>query len=237
MTKISAIMALFNTPFDLLQKTVESILNQTLSDFELIVIDDSSTTDYTDFFKKFNDSRIKYIKLNKNSGPGHARNVGIKSANGDYIAIVDSDDIYLKNRFEIQSKFLDKKTDIDLISCALKQSNNGKISNVTEDDEQIKTELLFNSPIVNPAVMFRRKIFIEKNLFYTENKTYGEDYELWIDALFEKIKMANLKDILMIYTRRKGQLSSAKIENQIQILKNLYKKIFLKLNISPTEDE
>ena len=79
--KLSAVMALYNTPYEYLQKTVESILNQSFQDFELIIVDDCSTIEYEEFLSQFNDSRIKYHKLEKNSGPSNARNYGIKIAN------------------------------------------------------------------------------------------------------------------------------------------------------------
>lgn len=237
MPKISAVMALYNTPYDLLEATVKSILSQTFTDFELIVIDDASSNEYKDFIHSFNDERIKYLKLKNNSGPGHARNEGIKKATGEYIAIIDSDDIYLPNRFEVQADFLDKNPDISLISCAFKQSNNGRIPAVIEQDKDIKTGMLFNSQLANPCVMFRKNIFLENNLFYPENINFAEDYELWLNAMFKGIKMANLKDVLMIYTRRPGQLSKEKQDKQISILKDLYRKIFAQLKMDVSHNE
>lgn len=235
--KISAVMALYNTPHKLLKKTIHSILNQSLSNFELIIIDDASNIEYKNFIDTLNDKRIKYFKLEKNSGPGYARNEGIKKATGEYIAIVDSDDIYNPKRFEAQAIFLDNNSGISLVSCAFKFSNKCKISPVIEKDEDIKTALLFNSALSNPAAMFRRKKFIEKNLFYPENIKFAEDYSLWIDATFKGIKMANLNEVLMIYTRRKNQLSRTKVYEQITILKDLYKKIFSKLGIEVSDEE
>lgn len=234
--KISCVMALYNTPYKLLEKTLKSILNQTYTNFELIIIDDASTMNYKNFFEKFNDKRIKYFKLEKNSGPGHARNEGIKKALGDYIAIVDSDDIYYPQRFEKQLNFLENNQEISLISCAFKFSNKQKFANILEKDENIKAALLFNSALSNPAVMFRKEEFTRKNLFYPEDIKFAEDYSLWIDAMFIDIKMANLPDILMIYTRRKNQLSRSKAEEQGKILKNLYKKIFEKLGIDFSDE-
>lgn len=237
MPKISAIMALYDTPYDYLQKTVESLLNQTFEDFELIIIDDASTVDYKDFFENFHDSRIKYFKLEKNAGPGHARNEGIKKAQGEYVAITDSDDIYMPQRFKVQSEYLDKNQDISLISGAFKQSNNGKISKVAESDQNIKVFMLFNSPFANPLVMLRKNTFVEKNLFYPENINFGEDYQLWIDAMLAGIKMANLKEVLMIYTRRQNQLSKTKSDTQLSILKDLYRYIFKRMNMDVSTSE
>lgn len=237
MPKISAIMALYNTPYNYLKATVKSILSQTFSDFELIVIDDASTIEYQELFNHFNDERIKYFKLEENGGPGRARNEGTKKAQGEYIAIVDSDDVYLPQRFEVQINFLDKNPDISLISCAFKQSNNGKIPSVIEKDEDIKVAMLFNSQLANPAVMFRKNTFTEKNLFYAEDINFGEDYQLWLDAMFAGIKMANLNEVLMIYTKRKNQLSKTKIDKQTLILKDIYKNIFANLKMSVSQEE
>lgn len=237
MSKISAVMALYNTPIEYLQKTVESILNQTFKDFEFIVIDDASTIEYKEFFENFKDSRIKYFKLEKNAGPGNARNEGIKKALGEYVAIVDSDDIYLPKRFELQSKFFDENPEISLTSTNFKYSNKNKLSNAPLKDDDIKVFMLFNSPLCNPSAMFRRKEFLQQNLFYPEDRNFGEDYSLWINAMFAGIKMANLQDLLMIYTRRKGQLSREKQENQIDALKKLYREILEKIEIEATEED
>lgn len=235
--KISAVMALYNTPYNILNKTLKSILNQTFKNFELIIVDDASTFEYKKFFEKFVDPRIKYFKLDKNEGPGHARNIGIKKAIGEYVAIVDSDDIYKKKKFEVQSEFLDENTDISLLGSAFKFSNKRKTSTIIEKDEEIKNFMLFNSPFANPNMMYRKEVFSKKNLFYPENTNFGEDYALWLDAMFSGIKMANLKDILMIYVRRKNQLSKTKKDQQVSILKNLYNKIFLKLGLNASEEE
>lgn len=237
MPKVSAIMALYNTPYNYLKATVESILSQTFNNLELIIIDDASAIEYQEFFNNFNDERIKYFKSEKNSGPGHARNEGIKKAKGEYIAITDSDDIYLPQRFEVQVDFLDKNPDISLIGCAFKQSNNGKISSVIEKDEDIKVAMLFNSQLANPAVLFRKNIFTEKNLFYAEDINFGEDYQLWLNAMFADIKMANLSEVLMIYTKRKNQLSKTKADKQTKILKDIYRNIFANLKMTISQEE
>lgn len=237
MPKISAVMALYNTEFEFLKPTIESVLAQNFKDFELIVIDDASTIEYKDFFKSFNDKRIKYQKLEKNSGPGHARNVGIKMAKGKYVAILDSDDIYFPDRFNFQMEFLENNPDIDLVGCSVQYSSNKRIPPVFENNEEIKVEMLFNSQLANPAVMFRKDVFIEKNLFYPEDRNFGEDYELWVKAMFKGIKIANLKDVLMIYTRRPGQLSKTVTEKQITILKIIYKNIFDRLNMQVSLSE
>lgn len=237
MPKISVVMALYNTPYNFLQATVESLLKQTFSDFELIITDDASTMDYSEFFAKFNDDRIKYTKLEQNAGPGHARNQGIKKATGEYVAIADSDDVYLPQRLELQAKFFDENPGISLSGTTFRFSNRKKPSSMPLNDIDIKTFMLFNSPMCNPSVMFRREEFISKNLFYPEDINFAEDYELWIDAMFKGVKMSNLKENLMIYTRRPEQLSRAKSEKQTALLKKMYSKILSNIGLEATQEE
>lgn len=237
MPKISAIMPLYNTPFEYLNATVQSVLSQTFADFELIVIDDASTIDYKEFFEQFNDNRIKYFKLKKNSGPGHARNVGIKEATGEYIAISDSDDISLPERFCLQAEFLDKNPEISILGTGFRFSNRKNPASTILGEKEIKNFLLFNSSLCNPTVMFRREDMVSNNLFFDEKINFAEDYKLWIDAAFTGLKFANLNEVLLIYTRRAGQLSKEKEAVQISILKDLYKYIFTKLGFDATTEE
>ncbi len=237
MPKISAVMPLYNTPFEYLNATVESILNQTFTDFELIVIDDASTVEYKDFFENLNDSRIKYFKLEKNNGAGHARNEGNKKAQGEYIAVIDSDDVSLPERFKLQAQFLDKNPEISILGTGFRFSNRKNPAQTICDNNEIKNFLLFNSPLCNPTVMFRKKDLISRNLLFNETANFAEDYSLWIDAAFAGLKFANLKEMLLIYTRRPGQLSKEKEEIQVAILKDLYKCIFVKLGFEATDEE
>lgn len=237
MPKISAVMPLYNTPFEYLSATVESILSQTFADFELIVIDDASSVEYSEFFEKFNDERIKYFKLEQNSGPGRARNEGVKKATGEYVALVDSDDISLPERFKLQAEFLDKNPEISILGTSFQFSNRKNPALTIYGEKEIKNFLLFNSPLCNPTVMFRREDLVSKNLFFNEKINFAEDYNLWIDAAFANLKLANLKEVLLIYTRRSGQLSKEKEEIQVSILKDLYKEIFAKLGFEATREE
>lgn len=237
MPKISAVMPLYNTPFEYLSATVESILNQTFADFELIIIDDASTVEYKEFFEQFKDERIKYFKLEKNAGPGHARNEGINKATGEYVALVDSDDISLPERFKLQAEFLDKNPEISILGTSFRFSNRKNPALTIYKEKEIRNFILFNSPLCNPTIMFRRDDMIKKNLFFDKKINFAEDYKLWIDAAFAGLKMANLKELLLIYTRRSGQLSKEKEEIQISILKDLYKEIFAKLGFEATKEE
>lgn len=237
MTKVSVVMALYNTPFEYLHKTVESILNQSFTDFEFIIVDDASSIEYEIYFEKFIDERIKYYKLEKNNGPGFARNFGIKQAIGEYIAIADSDDIYLPCRLKSQIEFFDTNADISLIGSAYRFSNKNTISHVLVNNDDIKAYMLFNSALANPTIMFKKEVFINNGLFYPEDISFAEDYQLWVNAMFAGIKMANIDECLMIYTRRAGQMSKAALDYQIKILLKIYNDMFIHLGFEPSKEE
>ena len=231
MPKVSAIMALYNTPYECLDKTMKSILTQSFEDFELIVVDDASSIDYKEYFEKFNDRRIKYRKLAKNSGSGVARNSGMLMAQGEYLAICDSDVVYMKDRFKLQVEYLDSHEDISVLGGAYKFSNKTSVAKLVTSDDDLKISLLFNSPFANPVMMLRRKFFIDNNLFYSEMLNFGKDYALWANAMCKKAKMANMKDVLMVCARRKGQLPKQNDKKQEEALKVVYKNILIKIGM------
>lgn len=112
--KISCIMANYNTKEEYLTKSINSILNQTYKDFELIIVDDGSTNGNVEFLQEYKnkDNRIKLLINDKNMGQPYSRNRAIKTASGEYIAIMDADDISLKDRFKIEVDYLDSHKEI-----------------------------------------------------------------------------------------------------------------------------
>ena len=111
--KISVIIPTFNRE-KLIGNSIKSVLNQTLKNFELIIVDDGSTDNTKEVVDKFQDKRIKYIKLDTNQGASNARNIGIKNAKGKYMSFQDSDDIFYPNKLEIQlNNIINKKSDLD----------------------------------------------------------------------------------------------------------------------------
>lgn len=212
MTKISVIMPVHDTKVEWLQEAVKSILNQTFTDFEFIIIDDSSTNIQENVIKEFEDERINYQKLEPLSLPD-ALNYGINLAKGEYIARMDADDISLKNRFEKQVEFLD---------------NNLKYSIVGSWFEIFPKKIVVKHPktpklldfaagccIGHPTVMFRKADFDKYNLRYS-NEYYCEDYDLWSRAL-RHVDFYNIQEILLFYREEGVQRSQ---EGSIQLTKD-----------------
>lgn len=116
---ISVIIPTYNRARTL-EKAINSVLAQTYKDIELIIVDDCSKDDTQDIVSSIEDDRLKYIKLEKNSGANYARNMGISEANGEYIAFQDSDDIWRKEKLELELKFM-LENDYDVVFCSMIQ--------------------------------------------------------------------------------------------------------------------
>jgi glycosyltransferase involved in cell wall biosynthesis len=201
---------------------IESILNQTFSDFEFIIVDDGSTDKSKDIILSYNDKRIKYI-YQENSGCAVACYRGCKEAIGEYIARMDTDDICEKNRFEEQVRFLNTHPDYILVASACTYiDENGAIigrSFPYTTNRNIKRILLQGSPIAHPAVMYRKTAY-EKSGGYIGVRT-GEDFFLWNKmAKFGKYK--NIKKCFIKYRKTPYSLST-NIEREKRLL--LKKKI------------
>ncbi len=220
--KISVILPVYNCEL-YIKETIDSVLNQTFSDFELLIIDDFSTDKTVSVIKEFSDDRICLIEKQENSGLINSLNFGISLAKGEYIARMDGDDICLPERFAKQVAFLDKNPAIILCGTAYKTF--GAIEKEikhSSSHEKIAAQLCLNSPFGHPTVMGRKSIFEKHN--YSKDFENVEDYELWSRIIFEG-QVANLDEILLFYRVHENQVS--KIHNDVQRLRNLEIQLFL----------
>ena len=152
MTKISIIIPTYNYA-QYICEAIESVLNQTYKDFEIIVVDDGSTDNTKEVIKPYL-NKIKYI-YQQNSGPSAARNRGIKEAKGEYIAFLDADDIWLAQKLELQIKFMEKEKEVGLIfSDMILFNEKGIIKN-----SFLKEKLFFNKLSIKPLSFTEKVIY------------------------------------------------------------------------------
>lgn len=222
MPKISVIMSTYNTNKEFLKSSIESILNQTYSNFEFIIVCDGSADDFN-IINEYEDERIVIIKHDKSLGLTKSLNEAIKISKGEYIARMDSDDISLKNRFMIQLNFLEKNKNIDICSTFCKyigDKNNYNID-LFYKERQKKAELFIYNRIVHPSIMIRKSFLSDNNILYNENYRYSQDYELWS-------RCCKITDIYVIpkvcinYRVHAGQISTAKVQEQNELCRNIY---------------
>ena len=205
---ISVIMPVYNASKYICQ-AVESILNQTYKDIELILIDDIGTDDSIELVKKtFSDNRIKYFRNDKNMGIAYSRNRGLEVATGEFVAFMDDDDIVPLNRFELEMSFLKENPDIDAVGgryCVIDE--NGDIKGYSYDTLQnplfIKACLMFYDPLGNGSMLFRRSIVIDNDIRFKDNCYGMEDYLFWID--FSLVgNISNVKEVLLCWRNVEG---------------------------------
>lgn len=206
--KISVVMSVYNSE-KYIKEAVGSILAQTFSDFEFIIIDDGSSDGSLGILQSYEkkDSRIRIISR-ENKGLIYSLNEGVGQARGEYIARMDSDDISLPDRFEKQFRFM---VDNDLALCgtwATSIDENGNdISGINYPPvaEKIKSFAILHNPFIHPSVMFRKGIF-DKVGGYRNNFKHIEDYELWTRIIF-KYKSSNLAEYLLKYRVHSEQVT------------------------------
>lgn len=225
MPRVSVIMPVYNTKEEYLRPAIESILNQTFTDFEFLIINDGSTNNAEEVVKSYSDKRIRYI-YQENKGVSAARNLGFKEALGEYIAVMDSDDVSLPTRFEKQVKFLDKNPKYSVVGSNFKVFPRNEIQKFPREPKML--DFLRVCSVIHGALMLRKDDFIKNNLFYDETLKCAVDYDLFCRSL-PLLKYYNLDEILYLY-RVEGQGIATKgredrIKNTIRIQKKLLERI------------
>ncbi len=236
MKKISVIMGIYNTKNkSYLEKSLNSILNQTYKNFELIICDDGSSNGCLNWAKEicFGDSRVIFLQNPKNMGLAYTLNHCLEFSTGDYIARMDDDDESALDRFEVQVDFLNKNTDIDLVSCNINLFDDNGIYNTIYFPSIIqKKDFLFNSPIVHPAIMARKKCFSDCCNYNTNSYAIRvEDYDLFMRMFSKEFKMAIIQKVLFNYrddraTKKRRKIFKYRINEAIVRFKG-FKKLKL----------
>ena len=195
---VSVLMPCYNNA-DYIGEAIESILCQSLQDFELIVLDDCSTDNSAEIISSFADERIVYHCNERNMGLANNLNIGLEIARGKYIVRMDGDDISLPDRLKTQIDFLETHPDIDLCSCGMEMfGKDNKVWIRETDYEQVKITMLFYSPILHASSVWRRSSFERHNLYYRQGTFPAEDYDLWARAIFH-CKLVNIPQVLYKY--------------------------------------
>lgn len=213
--KVSVVMPVFNKE-KFVADAAKSILNQLFTDFEFIIIDDCSTDDTFKILNSINDQRIKLLKLNENKGNYYARNMGMKQAKGKYICVMDSDDIALPNRIQIQYDFMEKNRQIGICGSYVKVIDSDEIITAPTDYDEIKVWSLSNIMFRHPTVFIRADFLNKYNLRYNDSFRYAADYDFLVKAT-NFFPVTNIDKVLLEYRKHPDQISSAKRKEQTEI--------------------
>jgi glycosyltransferase involved in cell wall biosynthesis len=183
--KVSVVIPTYNRAH-LISRAIQSVLNQTYQDFEIIIVDDGSKDNTEEVVKNLNDNRIRYIRHNTNKGASAARNTGIKASKGEYIAFQDSDDKWFPDKLEQQVKAFDKvPSKVGVVySGFYRIEGDNKIyipsAHIAQKEGNIHNELLRRNFIGTPAVLIKKECF-ENAEYFDETLPALEDWNLWIE--------------------------------------------------------
>ncbi|EHH7216228.1 glycosyltransferase [Escherichia coli] len=194
-----------------LDEAINSILSQTFSSFEIIIVANCCTDDFYNELKHKVNDKIKLIRTNIAYLP-YSLNKAIDLSNGEFIARMDSDDISHPDRFTKQVDFLKNNPYVDVVGTnAIFIDDKGREINKTklpEENLDIVKNLPYKCCIVHPSVMFRKKVIASIGGYMFSN--YSEDYELWNRLSLAKIKFQNLPEYLFYYRLHEGQSTAKK---------------------------
>jgi len=226
---ISVVLPAYNCE-KFIGKAIQSVLQQTFSDFELIIINDGST-DKTEFaILAFADPRIVYIKNQTNKGLVFTLNRCIELAKGKYIARMDADDICLPERLAKQKSFLDQNENIAVVATTIEFINDQEektgawdLDRQTITSEQIKNQLLFENCIAHPTVMMRAEIM--KELKYNDQQKNIEDYDLWLRMLNRGMSIAKINEPLLLYRVHEDSVTSIYLKKKNVFFRHASMKI------------
>lgn len=195
MPKVSVLMPVYKTPEAYLRTAIESILAQTFTDFEFLILDDCPADDREYIVKSYADNRIKYAKNPQNMGISASRNKLIDMAQGEYLAIFDHDDISLPERLEKEVAYLDAHPKCGVVSCAKKNIIGGKVVVYPENNAAITRQLLVSCCVIHSASMVRKSVLEANNIRYEEEYSPAEDYAMYC-RLVGKTEFHNLPEVL-----------------------------------------
>ena len=245
MTKIinfSVILPTFNRG-KVLFKTVESVINQTYGNFELLIIDDGSTDNTQDILKQFNDKRIKYFKNSHSGLPAVPRNFGIKNSTYEWICFLDSDDLWYPKKLEIVRNSILNHDDI-LLFChneiLVKNNSKSFIKHSVELSSNFYRQLLIHGNKLSPsAVCLNKNYLLVNKIFFNENINFKiiEDYDFWLRFFQSHNQIKFINHTLSEYILLNDSISNNTLL-YIKNLENLYRKhVYQIQNFTDDKDE
>ncbi len=229
---ISVIIPTYNRA-KLVVKSIRSVLDQTYKNIEVIVIDDNSSDDTRKRIKKINDKRLRYYKLRKNHGACYARNMGINKARGEYIAFQDSDDIFYKEKLELQLNNLIKNNSyLDFCKLHVNVDNNcWEFPGINEERNIVKGKILdelCNGNIISTqAILVKKAVLVD--IMFDETLPRFQDYDLVL-RIASKYKISYTKLVLAEVYRQNDSISASDVKLKDACFKMFKKKYNLNKN-------
>ena len=211
-----------------ISSSVKSILTQTYRSLELYIIDDASSDKTIDLISQMDDDRIRLIKKERNTGYTDSLNMGLKLANGKYIARMDADDISHPERLAKQVAYMEANPECVVCGTTIRLIPSQSPFTYPVVHNRILEELFFTNPFAHPSIMMRKSVIDQYQLQYDKSYEPTEDYELWSRVL-QLGQLHNLNDVLLDYRTHDNQISAYKRtlqrNNKYRVRMNMFRRI------------
>ena len=217
------IMTAFNSA-DTIEESVKSILDQSFTDFDLIIIDDCSKDATSEIINSFNDNRIRYFRNQQNIHIAKSANKALQIADSEYILRIDSDDICYPDRLTNQLDFMKAHPETGVCGSYVRHFGlKNDVWKMPLKNKEIKAYMMFNNPLANSSVIIRRNVLKENDMIYRSVFSYPpmEDYDLWF-RLIDKTDFANIDKILIKRNLAKTSQSIVHQAKRKQALKQFF---------------
>ncbi len=211
--KISVIMSEYNTPPDYLRASIESILNQTFKDIEIIIVDDCGRNDLSSIVKEYKDKRIRIIKNDENIGLVKSLNKAIAVSKADILARMDTDDVADENRLEEQYNFMINHEEYSVVGTLANEfSKNNTTGVLGKPGEKTAKSLAYGDSIIHPSVMMRKKDI--QSVGGYKNYKRAEDLSLWFELVMKGFRLFVIDRVLLNYRVNKEDYSKRKLKTR-----------------------
>lgn len=242
---ISVIMSVYNTNEKWLREAIESILNQTISNFEFIIVLDCPTDGSRSVVYEYakSDKRIRIIENKKNMGLTANLHKAVLLAQGKYIARMDSDDIAFPERLAREFEYMESNLNVAVVgSKALAFSESGETwvigSQLTKSKELNRIKMLFfNAGIVHPTAFIRKSFLKEKKINYDVEMKKSQDYGLWLDVLENSGTIEEIDRPLLRYRIHSNQITKKNSDEQIRCIQKAMSKRLSEMNVNYNEEQ
>lgn len=216
---VSVIIPVYNGE-EFIVEAIESVLNQTYQNIEIIVIDDKSTDGTLDRIKSYLDKskNIKLITNKVNVGIGKNRQIGIDAAKGKYICWQDADDISLPKRIELQVEYLERHPGVGVVGGFIRffdEQGDGKTRRYAEKDKDLRSSIFKYNPVAQPAAMYRAECFANVGGFNSDYRV-SEDLEM-LFRTGTRYEFANIQKVIVKYRQYQGSLTASKLREMEQV--------------------
>ena len=219
-----------------LRPAVDSILAQTFTDFEFLIIDNGSTDQTEVILNEYQKKDARIRVLHREKGLVEALNYGFDQSRGKYIARLDADDICLPNRMHKQVEFMEKHAEVGVCGSWIRCFGNyDQVTKHPVDDASLRAEMLFSPPFANSSTIIRQSV-LKSHGIYFRNPPYSEDYDLWV-RLSRVTHFANIPEILVNYRVYVEQTTQTHSQEMAQATLSIQKRQLTDLGITPTDQD